>query len=60
MSTDAMVRCEHTSMSGAESPVIDLGRWPVLWSCDSCGVTILYDTTPVNTPDTPASTASLT
>ena len=63
MSTDVMIRCEHVSLSGAEGPVIDLGRWPVLWSCDSCGMTVVYDTTPllqVNTPDTPASTTSLT
>lgn len=60
---EAAFPCEHVSMSGAEGPVITLGRWPVLWSCDSCGVTIRYDTTPVAdtaTPDTRTSHTSLT
>lgn len=29
--------CPHLSWSGAEGPVAELGRWPVLWSCDGCG-----------------------
>lgn len=63
MSHEVAIPCEHVSMSGAEGPVLTLGRWPVLWRCDSCGVTIRYDTTPLAqtaTPDTPASHTSLT
>lgn len=55
MSKEVAVLCEHVSMSGAEGPVLTLGRWPILWSCDSCGATIRYDTTPLDdaaTPDT--------
>ncbi|MFJ4168369.1 hypothetical protein ACIPY3_02550 [Paenarthrobacter sp. NPDC089714] len=29
--------CPHVSYSGAERPVEEMGRMPVLWSCDSCG-----------------------
>jgi hypothetical protein len=43
MTNELMVRCDHLSLSGAEGPVADLGRWPVLWSCDSCGMTLLDD-----------------
>ncbi|MGX9346376.1 hypothetical protein [Microbacterium sp. KNMS] len=34
--------CAHDgSLTGAEGPVRDLGRWPVLWTCDLCGATLL-------------------
>jgi hypothetical protein len=34
--------CAHDmSMTGAEGPAADLGRPVVLWSCDSCGATVL-------------------
>lgn len=29
--------CDHPSETGAEGPIRDLGRWPVLWKCDTCG-----------------------
>jgi hypothetical protein len=29
--------CPCSSWSGAEGPIDELGRWPVLWSCDGCG-----------------------
>lgn len=36
------VYCAHDmSLTGAEGPVRDLGRWPILWSCDWCGATLL-------------------
>jgi hypothetical protein len=37
--TDVMLYCAHDgSWTGAEGPIRDLGRWPVLWQCDECGV----------------------
>lgn len=34
--------CAHDlSLTGAEGPIADLGRWPILWSCDGCGATVL-------------------
>ena len=64
MSKEVILFCEHLSMSGAEGPVLTLGRWPILWSCDSCGVTISHDTTPLlsnaATPNTRPSHTSLT
>lgn len=44
--------CTHVSLSGDEGPVLELGRWPVLWRCDSCGARIEYDTTPLLTEGT--------
>lgn len=32
------LRCAHESWSGAEGPIVELGRWPILWICDGCGV----------------------
>jgi len=29
--------CEHTSLSGDEGPVTELGRMPKRWRCDECG-----------------------
>jgi len=30
--------CDHAAWSGGEGPIVDLGRWPVLWKCDGCGL----------------------
>ncbi|QGZ16961.1 hypothetical protein SEA_LITTLETOKYO_69 [Arthrobacter phage LittleTokyo] len=37
-SKELVLWCGHLSWSGAEGPVVELGRWPVLWECDSCGI----------------------
>lgn len=31
------VICEHLSWTGGEGAVDEIGRFPVLWICDSCG-----------------------
>lgn len=31
-----VVWCPHVSESGAEGPVVLLGRLPILWGCDTC------------------------
>lgn len=36
-STDIILHCEHGSWTGAEGPVAELGRMPILWACDQCG-----------------------
>ncbi|MGX5770814.1 hypothetical protein ACWKWN_08690 [Microbacterium trichothecenolyticum] len=34
--------CAHDwSLTGAEGPVVELGRMPILWTCDVCGATVL-------------------
>jgi hypothetical protein len=33
---ELMVICPHTSWSGAERPIAEMGRWPILWQCDQC------------------------
>lgn len=41
-STAVVLHCAHDcSWTGAEGSVLELGRWPVLWSCDCCGATVL-------------------
>lgn len=36
--TDVILHCRHDiSSTGAEGPMSDLGRWPVIWKCDECG-----------------------
>jgi hypothetical protein len=30
--------CQHESATGAEGPVRDMGRMPIRWKCDGCGV----------------------
>jgi len=35
--TDLIERCVHPSSIGAEGPVADLGRMPILWLCCACG-----------------------
>ncbi|MDF2554149.1 MAG: hypothetical protein K0R60_44 [Microbacterium sp.] len=41
-SADVILYCGHDwSLTGAEGPVVDLGRWPILWTCDVCGATVL-------------------
>lgn len=38
--------CAHDlSLSGAEGPIAVLGRWPILWTCDGCGATVLDQST---------------
>ena len=32
--------CPHVSLSGDEGPIDELGRWPLVWKCDSCGARI--------------------
>lgn len=32
-----ILHCDHDSSSGAEGPIRDLGRFPVIWRCDDCG-----------------------
>ena len=32
-----IVRCVHHSQHGGEGPIATLGRFPVLWICDTCG-----------------------
>ena len=40
--TDLILYCAHDlSLTGAEGPIRDLGRWPVLWTCDTCGATVV-------------------
>ena len=36
-SKELVLWCPHSSYSGAEGPVLEMGRMPVLWTCDSCG-----------------------
>ena len=31
-----IVRCAHQSQHGGEGPIATLGRFPVLWICDTC------------------------
>jgi len=31
-----IVRCAHHSQHGGEGPIATLGRFPVLWICDTC------------------------
>lgn len=39
--SDLIRYCAHDhSLTGAEGPVRDLGRWPVLWTCDECGALV--------------------
>lgn len=35
--TEIVLYCDHPSGIGAEGPISELGRWPVLWRCDGCG-----------------------
>lgn len=37
ISKELVLWCPCLSWSGAEGPIAELGRWPVLWTCDSCG-----------------------
>ena len=30
--------CDHAAWSGDEGPIVALGRWPVRWKCDGCGL----------------------
>lgn len=43
MMTKALVLyCGHDlSLTGAEGPVRLLGRMPILWECDGCGMILL-------------------
>lgn len=41
MGKDMVMHCTHPSLSGAEGAVVEMGRWPVLWQCDTCGVLIV-------------------
>lgn len=34
--TAIALHCDHDSLTGAEGPWIDLGRCPVIWTCDVC------------------------
>lgn len=44
MSAAVILWCGHDSHTGAEGPVRDLGRSPVLWTCDGCGeVAVMRD-----------------
>lgn len=39
--TAMIEHCAHElSLTGAEGPVRLLGRWPILWTCDTCGATV--------------------
>jgi hypothetical protein len=45
---EVIVWCGHDwSLTGAEGPIVELqkrGRpWPILWTCDICGATVLDD-----------------
>ena len=37
MTKELALHCDHASWSGAELPILEMGRWPVLWTCDACG-----------------------
>lgn len=28
--------CDHPTFTGAEGPIASLGRYPILWTCDTC------------------------
>ncbi len=34
----AQAECEHLSWSGDEGPIAELGRMPLRWKCDECGL----------------------
>lgn len=35
---DCDCHCQHESWTGDEGPIAELGRCPVRWKCDGCGV----------------------
>lgn len=44
MTADVILHCAHDlSLTGAEGPIAELGRWPILWNCDTCGATLLQN-----------------
>lgn len=38
VSATLVLHCGHWSWTGAEGPVALLGRMPIWWECDGCGV----------------------